>query len=109
MVTVLVLFGRPRDETTFDDYFERTHHPLLARLPNIERVVIHPVAGAAVGASPYHLIVELRCPSDDAMQDSLNGRDGQAMARDFQVFASGGVTVLFCQSILETGAVSERP
>ena len=32
------------------------------------------------------------------MQESLNEADGQAMARDFQVFASGGVTILFCQS-----------
>ena len=100
MVTVLVLFGPPRDETAFDSYFEQTHHPLLSRLPNTKQVIVHRVAGAATGTSPYHLIVELRYPSEDAMQDSLNGTDGQAMARDFQAFASGGATVLFCQSTL---------
>lgn len=97
MVTVLVLFGPPRDEAAFDSHFEQTHHPLLGRLPNIEQVVIHRVAGAATGtAAPYHLVAELRYPSDEAMQESLNGAAGQAMARDFQAFASGGVTILFC-------------
>ena len=100
MVTVMVLFGPPRDETAFDSYFEQTHRPLLSRLPNLEQVIIHRVAGAATGTSPYRLIVELQYPSDAAMQDSLNGTGGQAMARDFQMFASGGVTILFCQSML---------
>ncbi len=98
MVTVLLLFGSPRDETAFDSYFEETHRPLLNRLPNIEQIIVHRVAGAATGTSPYHVIVELGYPSEDVMQESLNGADGQAMARDFQAFASGGVTILFCQS-----------
>ena len=43
------------------------------------------------------------------MQDSLNGPEGQAMARDFQAFASGGVTVLVCQSTrgIDRGAADD--
>ena len=62
MVTVLLLFGSPRDETAFDSYFEETHRPLLNRLPNIEQIIVHRVAGAATGTSPYHVIVRTGIP-----------------------------------------------
>ncbi len=55
-------------------------------------------AGAATGQAPYHLVVELRFPSEEAMQGSINAEEGQAMARDLQAFASGGVTILFCRT-----------
>jgi hypothetical protein len=32
------------------------------------------------------------------MQEGLNSKIGQKMASDFNKFASGGVTILFCQS-----------
>lgn len=98
MVTVLVLFGPPLDEAAFQTYLDDTHRPLLRRLPNVEQVTVHQVAGAATGQTPYRVVVELRFPSEKAMQDSLNSDEGQAMARDFQAFASGGATVLLCQS-----------
>jgi hypothetical protein len=56
------------------------------------------VAGAAVGDRPYHLIVEVHFESEQQMQHSLNSEQGQAMARDYSTFATGGTTILFCHS-----------
>jgi uncharacterized protein (TIGR02118 family) len=98
MVNVLVLFGRPVDEAVFDTYFNETHRGVLGRLPHVEQVTVNRVAGAATGTSPFHVIVELRYSSEQRMQDSLNSAEGQAMARDFQAFGSGGVTILFCET-----------
>ena len=55
MVTVVVLFGSPLDETEFDAYFEQTHQPLLDRLPGTGQVTVHRVGGAVMGASPYRV------------------------------------------------------
>jgi uncharacterized protein (TIGR02118 family) len=80
MVKVLLLFGNPMDRAGFDHYFEQTHRPLLAKLPDLKVLRINHVAGAVTGESPFYLVV------------------GQTMAKDFSNFASGGVTVLLCHS-----------
>jgi uncharacterized protein (TIGR02118 family) len=98
MVNVLTLFGMPVDGAAFDEYFATKHRPLLLQVPNVDQLVINRIAGAASGESPFFLIVELRFPSEKAMQEGLNSEAGQAMARDYGNFASGGVTVLFSQA-----------
>lgn len=98
MVKVMLLFGKPMDQEGFDRYFEQTHRPLLARLPNLEALRVNQVAGAVIGESPFYLIVELEFSSEEAMQVGLNSESGQTMAKDFNNFASGGITVLLCRS-----------
>ena len=98
MVKVLLLFGKPVDREAFDHYFEQTHRPLLAKLPDLGALRINHVAGAVTGESPFYLIVELEFSSEEAMQIGLNSDLGQTMAKDFSNFASGGITVLLCQS-----------
>jgi uncharacterized protein (TIGR02118 family) len=99
MIKVLVLFGTPEDEDTFFPHFRTTHLPLIEAVPFVEQLSTTRVAGAAMGESPFALIVELEFPSEEAMQEGLNSDPGQAMARDYPAFASGGVTVLFCQGL----------
>ena len=99
MIKVLILFATPLSEDEFYRYFRATHLPLLEAVPHVERLTVNRVAGAAIGESPFALIVELEFPSEEAMQQGLNSDAGQAMARDYPAFASGGVTVLFCQGL----------
>ena len=98
MIKVLLLFGNPVDKIDFDEHFEKTNLPLLVQVPKVDDVLINRVAGAAAGNSPYHMIVELHFSSQKAMQEGLNSKIGQKMAADFKNFASGSVTILFCQS-----------
>ena len=98
MVKVLVLFGIPEDTGKFDEYFEDTHRALLKALPGVHQVSINRVTGVASGDFPYYLIVEIEFQNEQQMQDSLNSEPGQAMARNYSKFSTGGTTVLFCQS-----------
>jgi uncharacterized protein (TIGR02118 family) len=101
VVKVIILFGRPKDQAAFDAYFSTHHRPLLGEISEVERVTVNRIVGAAKGDSPYQLITELEFPSEEAMQSGLNSEVGQTMARDFSQFASGGVTILFSEAILE--------
>ena len=98
MVKVLILFGNPVDTPLFEQHFERVHRPLLAEIPELQAVQINKVAGAVVGESSFHLVVELQFLSEEAMQEGLNSDQGQTMARDLANFASGGVTILLCHA-----------
>lgn len=97
MVKVLVQFGPPIDEDSFDRHFEVTHRPLLREIPKLEAIGIHHVEGVVSGESPVYRIVELQFGSEATMQDGLNSEAGQMMARDFGAFATGGVTILLCR------------
>ncbi len=98
MVKVLILFGVPEDAGEFDEYFEDTHRALLKALPDVHQLSIDRVAGVAAGDFPYYLIVEIKFQNEQQMQNALNSEPGQAMARNYSKFATGGTTVLFCQS-----------
>ncbi len=98
MVKVLILFGIPEDAGKFDEYFEDTHRALLKALPGVFQLIINRVDGVVVGDLPYYLIVEIHFQSEQQMQSSLNSEPGQAMARNYSKFATGGTTVLLCQS-----------
>lgn len=98
MVKVLVLFGKPVDRNAFNQHFNSAHRTLMKTLPNLEALRINHVAGAVMGDSPFHLIIELEFSSERSMQTALNSEAGQIMARDFSNFASGGVTVLLCDT-----------
>ena len=94
MVKVLVLFGHPNDTGNFDRHFENTHCPLLKEIPTLQAIGINVVEGVVSGESDVYRIVELEFASESAMQEGLNSEAGQTMARDYGVFATGGVTVL---------------
>ncbi len=101
MVKTIILFGTPADQATFDRYFSEDHRPLLLEVPNLQELVVNPIAGTAKGDSPYGLLVEMHFASEEAMQEGLNSEAGQTMAKDLSKFASGGVMVLFAQSVVE--------
>ena len=71
MVKVLVLFGNPTDGGAFDRHFTEIHRPLLTTLPGLDDVQIDRVAGVLTGESPFHLVVELRFASEEAIAQAL--------------------------------------
>ena len=97
-VKVLILFGKPVDEDLFGRHFESVHLKLLDDFEGLQQRSINYVAGSVTGDSPFHLLVELQFATEPDMQRALNSEAGQAMARDFTNFTSGGVSVLLCRS-----------
>jgi uncharacterized protein (TIGR02118 family) len=97
-VKVLILFGNPEDSDKFDKHFDTTHRELLNSLPEVEQLIVNHIAGVVVGDLPYYLIIEIHFQNEQHMQNSLNSDPGQAMARDYAEFATGGTKILFCHS-----------
>lgn len=98
VVKVLILFGHPIDQEIFDHYFDQNHRKLIEQIPNLQASQINHVAGAVTGENPFYCIVELEFNTEKDMREGLNSKSGQLMASDFSNFASGGVSVLLCQT-----------
>jgi len=95
MATAIALYDTPIDREAFDAYYASTHVPLAKKLPGLrsyrvsKRAVMTPA-----GPAPYHLVAMLAFKSMKDIQEALASAQGQAVVKDLENFATGGVTVL---------------
>jgi uncharacterized protein (TIGR02118 family) len=96
---LVVLYNTPADPTASEQYYQGTHVPIAKRIPGLRSYTINkgPIAAPA-GASPYFLIATLTFDSLDALQAALGSPEGAAAAADVPNFATGGVTMLMCET-----------
>jgi uncharacterized protein (TIGR02118 family) len=100
-VTVLkILYGHPDDPEAFDAYYRDTHLPLARRIPDVQRLEAVKVQRAMDGSEPsYYVIAEMAFADRDTFKASMSSPEGQAAGQDVANFATGGVTMLLCESI----------
>ena len=99
MARIVALYPAPQDPAEFDRYYETTHVEIAKKMPGLRSIelskgpVISPTGGT------YHRVGTLRFDSMEAMQKAIDSPEGQATAADVQTFATGGVTLLFFDTI----------
>lgn len=95
MYTVTVLYPRPPDPTAFDDYHDRVHVPIAARMRGLTRWTVHRIEAGDGITPPYHMVVQLSAPTKEALQAILESPEGVAAAEDVPNFATAGAVFLF--------------
>ena len=99
MARIVALYPTPKDPAAFDSYYETTHVELAQKMPRLRSIelskgpVISPTGGT------YHRVGTLRFDSMDDLQKAVESPEGQVTAADLQNFATGGVTLLFFDTI----------
>jgi uncharacterized protein (TIGR02118 family) len=98
MVKATALYGHPEDPAAFDEHFGKTHVPLVEKMPNLQRFEAAKVVATPDSSElPYYLIAELYFEDLEQLQRGFASDEGQAVAADFQNFATGGVTLFFSE------------
>ncbi len=98
MVKATALYGHPEDPDAFDEHYARTHVPLVEKMPNLQRFEAAKIVATPDSSElPYYLIAELYFEDLEQLQDGFASDEGQAVAADFQNFATGGVTLFFSE------------
>lgn len=95
MYTVTVLYPYPEDPAAFDDYHDRVHVPIAAKMAGLTSWTAHRVEAREGVTPPYHLIVQLSAPTRGALQAVLDSPEGLAAAADVPNFATAGAVFLF--------------
>lgn len=99
MARIVALYPAPQDPAEFDRYYETKHVELAQQMPKLRSIelskgpVISPTGGT------YHRVGTLRFDSMDDLQEAVESPQGQATAADLSNFATGGVTLLFFDTI----------
>jgi uncharacterized protein (TIGR02118 family) len=98
MHKVTVLYGQPEDAAAFEEYYESTHMPIAAKIPNVQRFESGKAVATPDGGQPeYHRIAELWFEDMDQLQQSMGSEEGQDATGDIPNFATGGVTVFISE------------
>jgi uncharacterized protein (TIGR02118 family) len=90
---LVVLYNAPKDPAAFEEYYAKTHLPLLAKHAKI----IAFTTGVLVKFDPgmaFYRKAELTFASADAMKKGTSTPEFKAVADDIPKFATGGFTVL---------------
>ncbi len=98
MAQVIAIYNTPTDAAAFDRYYRETHIPIAKKLPGLRSYSMSkgPVMALAGGA-PY-MVAVLEFGSTADIQAALMSPEGQAAGADLQNFATGGVTLLACDT-----------
>jgi uncharacterized protein (TIGR02118 family) len=96
MARLVALYNTPKDPAAFDSYYETTHVDMAKKMPHLRSIELSKGQIATPGgAASYHRVGTLRFDSMEDLQKSLASPEGQATAADVMNFATGGVTLLF--------------
>lgn len=98
MAHVLVLYNTPADPAAFDRHYHQIHIPLAQKIPGLRTYSINNGPVQALGGSAPHLIAILTFDSMADASAALASPEGQAAAGDLPNFASGGATLLICDT-----------
>lgn len=93
MMKLMVLYGHPETPDEFEEYYENTHLPIAAKIPNVQRFEAGKTISVDGNPAPYYRVAELWFESPEQLQDSLASPEGQAATEDIPNFATGGATV----------------
>ena len=100
MARIVALYDTPKDPAAFDAYYETTHVKIAQRIPGLRSIELSkgPIVTPA-GPASYHRVGTLRFDSMADLQQALASPEGQATAADVMNFATGGVTLLFFDTL----------
>jgi uncharacterized protein (TIGR02118 family) len=97
-VKVTVLYGAPKDPAAFEEYYAKSHMPMVYAVKGIARVELaKPLPGPDGKAPPFYRITELWFDSMPAMQDVMAQPEWKKIVADVPNFATGGATVFVSQ------------
>ena len=100
MARIVALYNTPTDPTGFDAYYETTHVELAQKMPGLRSIELSkgPVVTAA-GTASYYRVGTLRFDSMDNLQKAVASPEGQATAAGVMSIATGGVQLLFFETV----------
>jgi len=98
MMRIVALHGHPEDPSEFDRYYRHVHTPLVQRIPGVRNIRFgHVLKMSDDSPPPYYLVSDTYFDSRAAMEAAQATPEMAAALADVPKFATGGVTIMFCE------------
>jgi uncharacterized protein (TIGR02118 family) len=98
MLRITSLHGMPSDVAEFDRYYRDVHTPIVQRIPGVRTIRFGRVLKTADGAPPpYYLVSDVYFDDMASFEEALTSPEMHEALEDVPNFATGGVTIMFCE------------
>jgi uncharacterized protein (TIGR02118 family) len=94
MYKSLALYPPPEDPQAFREHYERTHLPLVSKLPGLRAFRYSFDVSAPEGESPYFAVSEAEWDSAEALDEALSTPEGQAAIADLRSIVPPGFVLV---------------
>jgi uncharacterized protein (TIGR02118 family) len=99
MIRIVSLHGFPDDPDLYQRYYRDVHLPLVQRIPGVRNIRFGQALKALDGARPlYYLVSDVYFDDMAALEAALASPEMDQAIADVPKFASGGVTIMLCES-----------
>jgi uncharacterized protein (TIGR02118 family) len=94
MSKLIAIYKPPPDPETFEEAYFKTHLPLLAKVPGLQRTSITRFSRTLMGDGVY-LMAEMYFSDREALKAAMKSSEMAAAAENLNSFAEGIVTLAF--------------
>ncbi len=95
MIKITVLYGHPTNPEDFEKYYAETHSEKIKKVTGIAKQEYTKFLPNPDGSTvAYYRMAELYFTTPEAMQQTMQSNEGQALAADLPNFTTGGVTII---------------
>jgi uncharacterized protein (TIGR02118 family) len=92
------LHGFPDDPEEFDRYYGSVHTPIVQRIPGVRNIRFGRALATVNGdVPPYYLVSDVYFDDKASFEAALESPQMKQALADVPNFASGGVTIMFCE------------
>ena len=100
MVKLIALYRPPPDPQAFDRAYFETHLPLLRTVPGLLRTSLTRFTRTVMGEG-FYLMAEMTFDDLDSLKAGMRSEAMAAAGKNLEGFASGLVTLMFAEQLLE--------
>ncbi len=91
---LVALYKQPQDPAAFDEAYFKTHLPLIAKVPGLQKTVVTRFTRTLMGEN-FHLMAEMYFADLDALKAAMKSPEMGAAGENLNTFAEGLVTLAF--------------
>jgi uncharacterized protein (TIGR02118 family) len=97
-VRIVSLHGQPADPDEFDRYYRQVHMPLVQAIPGVRTIRFGRAVRTADGSPPpYYVVSDVYFDDMAGLEAALGSPEMAEAIGDVPNFATGGVTIMFCE------------
>ncbi len=91
---LVAIYKQPQDPAAFDEAYFKTHLPLIAKVPGLQKTVVSRFTRSLMGEK-YYLMAEMYFADIDALKAAMKSPEMAAAGENLNTFAEGLVTMAF--------------
>ena len=98
MLRITSLHGEPSDREQFDHYYRSVHTPMVQRIPGVRNIRFGRILDTVDGEPPpYYLVSDVYFDDRASFEAAMQSPQMKQAIADVPNFATGGVTIMFCE------------